>query len=49
MESGHQELLARLRHAVETGNLAVVTGHVGSGKSTAVRATIHNLDASKVL
>lgn len=44
---GHQELLARLRHVVETGNLAVVTGRVGSGKTTAVRATIHNLDASR--
>ncbi|PHJ37294.1 ATPase AAA [Desulforamulus profundi] len=44
---GHQELLARLRHAIETGSLAVVTGHVGSGKSTALRATMHNLDASR--
>lgn len=44
---GHQELLARLRHVIETGSLAVVTGHVGSGKSTTLRATMHNLDASR--
>lgn len=44
---GHQELLARLRHAIETGSLAVVTGHVGSGKSTAIRATIHTMDTSR--
>lgn len=44
---GHQELLARLRHAIETGSLAVVTGHVGSGKSTTLRATMHNMDASR--
>jgi type II secretory pathway predicted ATPase ExeA len=44
---GHQELLARLRHAIENGSLAVITGQVGSGKSTAIRATIHNMDASR--
>jgi type II secretory pathway predicted ATPase ExeA len=44
---GHQELLARLRHAIETGSLAVVTGHVGCGKSTTTRAIIYTLDASR--
>ncbi|MHB1128317.1 MAG: ExeA family protein [Bacillota bacterium] len=44
---GHQELLARLRLAVEEGSLAVITGHVGSGKSTAIRAMIHAMDVSR--
>lgn len=44
---GHQELLARLRHAIETGSLAVITGQVGSGKSTAIRSAIHTLEASR--
>lgn len=47
VSKGHQELLARLRHAIETGSLAVITGHVGSGKSTAIRSVIHSLDASR--
>ena len=44
---GHQELLARLRHAMDTGSLAVITGHVGSGKSTALRSVMHSLEASR--
>jgi type II secretory pathway predicted ATPase ExeA len=44
---GHQELIARLRHAVDTGALAVITGQVGSGKSTTIRSFIHTLDASR--
>ena len=44
---GHQELLARLRHAIDTGTLAVITGQVGSGKSTAIRAMINSLEASR--
>lgn len=47
VSKGHQELLARLRHAIETGSLAVITGQVGSGKSTAIRSVIHSLDASR--
>ena len=43
---GHQEVLARLRHAIEVGCLAVIAGHVGSGKSISIRATAHNLDVS---
>lgn len=44
---GHQELLARLRHAIDTGSLAVITGQVGSGKSTAIRSVLHSLEASR--
>jgi type II secretory pathway predicted ATPase ExeA len=44
---GHQELSARLRHAIENGSLAVITGQVGSGKSTAIRSVIHSLEASR--
>lgn len=47
VSKGHQELLARLRHAIETGALAVITGQVGSGKSTAIRSVMHSLDASR--
>ena len=47
ISKGHQELLARLRHAIETGSLAVITGQVGSGKSTAIRSVMHALDASR--
>jgi type II secretory pathway predicted ATPase ExeA len=44
---GHQELSARLRHAIDTGSLAVITGQVGCGKSTAIRSFVNTLDASK--
>lgn len=44
---GHQEMIARLRHGVESGALAVFTGHVGSGKSTVLRSAMHSLDASR--
>jgi len=44
---GHQELLARLRHAIDTSSLAVITGPVGSGKSTAIRSIIHALEPSR--
>lgn len=47
VSKGHQELLARLRHAIETGSLAVITGQVGSGKSTAIRSLMHSLEASR--
>jgi len=47
VSKGHQELLARLRHAIDTGSLAVITGQVGSGKSTAIRSVIHSLEASR--
>jgi type II secretory pathway predicted ATPase ExeA len=53
---GHQELIARLRHAISTcagtadrdiGSLAVITGQVGCGKSPTIRSFVHTLDASK--
>ena len=47
VSEGHEELRVRLRHAIETGSLAVVTGQVGSGKSTALRAVMNGLDASR--
>lgn len=47
ISKGHHELLARLRHAIETGSLAVITGQVGSGKSTAIRSVMHSLEASR--
>ncbi|MHB1421458.1 MAG: ExeA family protein [Bacillota bacterium] len=47
ISQGHQELLARLRLAIEEGSLAVITGHVGSGKSTAIRAIINAMDVSR--
>lgn len=47
ISKGHHELLARLRHAIETGSLAVITGQVGSGKSTAIRSIMQSLEASR--
>ncbi|MHB1678836.1 MAG: ExeA family protein [Sulfuriferula sp.] len=47
VSKGHHELLARLRHAIETGSLAVITGQVGSGKSTAIRSVMYSLEASR--
>lgn len=47
VSEGHEELRVRLRHAIETGSLAVVTGQVGSGKSTTLRAVMHSLEASR--
>lgn len=41
------ELLARLRYAATTRALAVVTGEIGSGKSTAVRALSASLDSTR--
>jgi len=43
----HQELLARLRYLVQSRGFGLVTGEVGSGKSTAVRALAATLDASR--
>lgn len=47
MSRGHQELLARLRHAIDKSSLAVITGQTGSGKSTAIRSIIHSLETSR--
>lgn len=42
-----QELLARLRYIVKHRALGLVTGEVGSGKSTAIRALAHGLDHTR--
>ncbi|AGL01145.1 ExeA family protein [Desulfoscipio gibsoniae] len=47
VSKGHRELLARLRHVIKTGSLAVITGQVGSGKSTAIRSVMQSLEASR--
>ena len=44
---GVKELLARLSLAVRERGIALVTGDVGSGKSTAVRAFIASLDQNR--
>jgi type II secretory pathway predicted ATPase ExeA len=43
----HQELLARLRYLVGSRGFGLVTGEVGSGKSTAVRALASSLDGTR--
>jgi type II secretory pathway predicted ATPase ExeA len=43
----HQELLARLRYLVQSRGFGLVTGEVGSGKSTALRALAATLDAAR--
>lgn len=43
----HQELLARLRYLVQSRGFGLVTGEVGSGKSTSVRALAATLDAAR--
>lgn len=42
--SGHQEALARLQLVVKNRSLGVLTGEVGSGKSTLTRHLTHKLD-----
>ncbi len=43
---GHCELLARLTFALQERLPALVTGDVGTGKSTALRAFAHSLDSN---
>jgi type II secretory pathway predicted ATPase ExeA len=43
----HKELLARLTYTVHHRGFALVTGEIGSGKSTAVRALAAGLDPSR--
>lgn len=43
----HQELLARLHYLAATRGLGVVTGEVGAGKSTTVRAWVPTLDPAR--
>jgi len=45
----YQELQARLRYIAESRLFGVVTGEVGSGKSTAIRAFQDSLDKSRYL
>jgi type II secretory pathway predicted ATPase ExeA len=47
--TAHQEVQARLAFALQHRFPALITGEVGSGKSTAVRAFIHSLDANLYL
>ena len=44
--SGHQELVARLTFALQYRLPALVTGDVGTGKSTSLRAFLGTLDAN---
>jgi type II secretory pathway predicted ATPase ExeA len=43
----HQELVARLRYLVRNRGFGLVTGEVGSGKTTAVRALAVGLDLAR--
>lgn len=43
----HEEALARLQYAVEEREIALLTGEVGSGKTTITRALMDNLDEVK--
>jgi type II secretory pathway predicted ATPase ExeA len=44
---GHKEALGRLHIMVESSNLGVLTGEVGSGKSTLIRYLFQSLDAKR--
>lgn len=44
--SKHAEALARLQHAVEEQEMVLLTGEIGSGKTTLSRALIDSLDES---
>lgn len=44
---GHKEALGRLHLMVENNNLGVLTGEVGSGKSTLIRSLFQKLDAKR--
>jgi type II secretory pathway predicted ATPase ExeA len=47
--TAHQEIQARLNFALQHRFATLITGDVGSGKSTALRAFIHSLDANLYL
>lgn len=42
--AGHREAMARLHLMVQNGYFGVLTGEVGSGKSTLIRHLVHSLD-----
>ncbi len=46
LSRGHREALARLQYAVEERELALLTGEIGSGKTTISRAVMDSLDDS---
>ena len=46
---GQTELCARLSYLVSEQGIGLVTGEIGSGKSTAVRAFVSNLDPNRYL
>jgi len=43
----HQELIARLKFAIDNRYFTVITGEIGAGKSTAVRSLFQTMDTSK--
>jgi type II secretory pathway predicted ATPase ExeA len=43
----HEELVARMQYVVQSRGFGVVTGEIGSGKSTTVRALFRKLDGSR--
>ncbi len=43
----HEELVARMQYVVQTRGFGVVTGEIGSGKSTAIRALFRKPDGSR--
>jgi len=43
----HEELVARMQYVVQSRGFGVVTGEIGSGKSTAVRTLLRKLDGSR--
>src|SRR3970040_2526464 len=45
--SGQEELKARLTHLVRERGIGLITGEIGSGKSTAVRAFVDSLDPTR--
>ncbi len=49
MSRAHEEALARLQYAVEERELMLLTGEIGSGKTTLTRALINELDDSYVV
>ena len=48
LSSGHREALARLQYAVEEREPALLTGEIGSGKTTISRALITGSASSSI-
>jgi general secretion pathway protein A len=47
LASGQEELKARLSYLVRERGIGLITGEIGSGKSTAVRAFVESLDPTR--